>query len=75
MGTGTFMGNSCEFRENPDLEGVAKQLSEKFDQLFRTKTGYDKLDERICKTKENKGTSIKRYLFYQSSRCTTMQRS
>jgi len=29
-------------------------LSEKFDQLFRTKTGYDKLDERFCKTKENK---------------------
>ena len=54
-----FYGELCEFRENPDSEGVAKQLSEKFDQLFRTKTGYDKLDERICKTKENKEHLLK----------------
>ena len=53
-----FYGELCEFRENPDSE-VAKQLSEKFDQLFWTKTGYDKLDERICKTKENKEHLLK----------------
>jgi len=54
-----FYEELCEFRENPDSEGVAKQLSEKFDQLFRTKTGYDKLDERIYKTKENKEHLLK----------------
>ena len=49
-----FYGELCEFRENPDSE-VAKQLSGKFDQLFSTVTGYQQLDERIGKTKENKG--------------------
>jgi hypothetical protein len=53
-----FYGELYEFRENPDSE-IAKQLSEKFDQLFWTKTGYDKLDERICKTKENKEHLLK----------------
>ena len=48
-----FYGELCEFRENPDSE-VAKQLSAKFDQLFSTITGYEQLDERISKTKENK---------------------
>jgi hypothetical protein len=47
-----FYGELCEFRENPDSE-VAKQLSAKFDQLFSTITGYEQLDERISKTKEN----------------------
>jgi hypothetical protein len=53
-----FYGELCEFRENSDSV-VAKQLSAKFDQLFSTKTGYEKLDERICKTKENKEHLLK----------------
>ena len=53
-----FYGKLCEFRENPDSE-IAKQLSTKFDQLFSTITGYEKLDERICKTKENKEHLLK----------------
>jgi hypothetical protein len=48
-----FYGELCEFRIKPDSE-VSEQLSIKFDQLFSTKTGYEQLDERICKTKENK---------------------
>ncbi|WP_052735426.1 transposase [Methanosarcina sp. 1.H.A.2.2] len=53
-----FYGELCEFRENPDLE-IAKQLSTKFDQLFSTITGYEQLDERINKTKENKEHLLK----------------
>jgi len=53
-----FYGELCEFRENPDSE-VAEQLSIKFDQLFSTKTGYEQLDERIGKTKENKEHLLK----------------
>ncbi|MCO5382303.1 MAG: transposase [Methanosarcina barkeri] len=53
-----FYGELCEFRENPDSE-IAKQLSTKFDQVFSTITGYEKLDERICKTKENKEHLLK----------------
>jgi hypothetical protein len=53
-----FYGELCEFREKPDSE-VAKQLSAKFDQLFSTKTGYEQLDERIGKTKENKEHLLK----------------
>ncbi|MCO5381375.1 MAG: transposase [Methanosarcina barkeri] len=53
-----FYGGLCEFRENPDSE-IAKQLSTKFDQVFSTITGYEKLDERICKTKENKEHLLK----------------
>ncbi|MCO5382869.1 MAG: transposase [Methanosarcina barkeri] len=30
-----------------------------FDQVFSTITGYEKLDERICKTKENKEHLLK----------------
>jgi hypothetical protein len=48
----------CEFRIKPDTE-VAEQLYAEFDQLFSTKTGYDKLDERISKTKEKKETLLK----------------
>jgi Transposase IS66 family len=33
---------------------MAETLSNEFDCLFSTKTGYDKLDERIAKTKEHK---------------------
>ena len=53
-----FYGELCEFRENSDSE-VAKQLSAKFDQLFSTVTGYEQLDERISKTKENKEHLLK----------------
>lgn len=53
-----FYGELCEFRENPDSE-IAKQLFTKFDQVFSTITGYEKLDERICKTKENKEHLLK----------------
>ncbi|HPS89275.1 MAG TPA: hypothetical protein PLC35_04785 [Methanosarcina vacuolata] len=48
-----FYGELREFRIKPDPE-VAEHLSVKFDQLFSTKTGYEQLDERIAKTKENK---------------------
>jgi hypothetical protein len=53
-----FYGELCRFRENPDSK-IAKQLSTKFDQLFSTVTGYEQLDERIGKTKENKEHLLK----------------
>ena len=53
-----FYGELSEFQEMPDSE-VAKQLSTKFDQLFSTITGYEQLDERISKTKENKEHLLK----------------
>lgn len=53
-----FYGELCEFREKPDSE-VAEQLSIKFDQLFSTITGYEQLDERVGKTKENKEHLLK----------------
>ncbi|WP_141241692.1 IS66 family transposase, partial [Methanosarcina spelaei] len=53
-----FYGELSKFRIKPDSE-VAEQLSVKFDQLFSTKTGYEKLDERIAKTKENKEYLLK----------------
>ncbi|MDD4451104.1 MAG: transposase [Sphaerochaeta sp.] len=43
----------CKFKENPSSE-VAEQLSIDFDKLFSTKSGYEQLDDRISKTKENK---------------------
>jgi hypothetical protein len=55
----------------PDSE-VAKQLSTKFDQLFSTTTGYEQLDERISKTKENKEHLLK-VLVLQKFRCIIMQ--
>jgi hypothetical protein len=48
-----FYGELSKFRIKPDSE-VAEQLDVEFDQLFSTKTGYRKLDERISKTKEKK---------------------
>ncbi|MDY0131002.1 MAG: hypothetical protein RBR63_12635 [Methanosarcina vacuolata] len=53
-----FYGELREFRIKPDPE-VAEHLSVKFDQLFSTKTGYEQLDERIAKTKENKEQLLK----------------
>lgn len=53
-----FYGELSEFRLKPD-SGVAAQLSTKFDQLFSTITGYEQLDGRIGKTKENKEHLLK----------------
>ena len=40
-------------------QATAEYLSNEFDSLFSTKTNYDKLDERIAKTKENKSQLLK----------------
>jgi len=40
-------------KKNPQKKQAAKLLL-KFDRIFSTKTGYDKLDQRIAKTKEKK---------------------
>jgi hypothetical protein len=66
-----FYGELCEFRENPDSE-VAKQLPTKFDQLFSTITGYEKLDERSCKTKEG---HLLKTLILPEVPCITKQQS
>ena len=42
-----------EYKERPTQERSAR-LSEAFDRLFSTETGYDALDERIAKTKAKK---------------------
>jgi hypothetical protein len=42
-----------EYKESPTKAG-AESLERSFDELFGTKTGYDALDERISKTRENK---------------------
>ena len=48
-----ILQNNWHTAIKPDSE-VVDQLSIKFDQLFSTKIGYEQLDERIAKTKENK---------------------
>lgn len=42
------------YRQQPSAE-EAMRLSGAFDELFSTMTGYDALDQRIAKTKANKG--------------------
>ena len=42
-----------KFKENPQND-TAKQLEEEFDRLFSITTGYNDLDDRIAKTKDNK---------------------
>ena len=42
------------YRQQPSAE-EAKRLSGVFDELFSTQTGYTALDDRIAKTKANKG--------------------
>ena len=42
-----------EFKKQPSQE-LAQKLSEDFDTLFSTTTGYAQLDERIAKTKDKK---------------------
>jgi hypothetical protein len=55
-----FRGNYWDFYDNllayklSPTKSSAKALSCKFDKLFQLKTGYDKLDERIEKTREKK---------------------
>jgi len=41
------------YKENPS-ESLKTELSEEFDRLFSTRTGYDVLDERIVQTKDKK---------------------
>ncbi len=41
------------YKENPSQE-EKQRLEKRFDELFSTSTGYDRLDERIAKTREKK---------------------
>lgn len=42
-----------KYQENPTRE-ESERLEKRFDELFATRTGYEKLDERIEKTREKK---------------------
>jgi hypothetical protein len=48
-----FYGQLVQFKKDP-TPAAASRLSEEFDRLFSTQTGYTKLDERIAKTKAKK---------------------
>jgi regulator of replication initiation timing len=48
-----FYGKLLDFKDNPTQQ-IAEKLSDDFDDLFSTKTGYLALDERIEKTKNKK---------------------
>ncbi len=48
-----FYHQLLSYRLDPNPE-EQKRLSDKFNQLFDTKTGYEALDERIAKTREKK---------------------
>lgn len=48
-----FYGQLVQFKKDP-TPTAASRLSEEFDRLFSTQTGYEKLDERIAKTKAKK---------------------
>jgi len=48
-----YYGKLRDYKACPTAE-AASSLSAEFDRLFSTKTGYDKLDERIAKTNEKK---------------------
>lgn len=48
-----FYHKLCEYKQSPTTE-LATLLSNAFDVLFSTRTGYDQLDERIEKTKIKK---------------------
>ena len=48
-----YYAKICEFKIEPDVE-LAEQLAAEFDQLFSTETKYERLDERISKTREKK---------------------
>jgi len=49
----SFYRKLCMYKKNPSCE-CADSLSAEFDILFSTKTGYDKLDKRIAKSKAKK---------------------
>lgn len=48
-----FYRQLLKYKRNPSVD-LAKKLSDKFDNLFSTKTGYVALDDRIAKTKQKK---------------------
>jgi len=48
-----FYKQLLDYREHPTTEDRVR-LSDEFDELFSTVTGYDALDERIAKTKAKK---------------------
>ena len=48
-----YYGDLLKYKDNPNPETAAK-LSSEFDNLFSTKTGYNDLDDRIEKTRNNK---------------------
>jgi hypothetical protein len=48
-----FYHELIEYKESPS-EKFANELSEKYDKIFSTETGYGDLDERIKKTKQKK---------------------
>lgn len=48
-----FYRELLNYRKGPNPDD-AQRLSEEFDELFSTETGYKALDERIAKTKEKK---------------------
>ena len=52
-----YYGALQAYKEAPSEE-MAQQLSEQFDSLFATKTGYDALDMRIEKTREKKNALL-----------------
>ena len=52
-----YYGAIQAYKESPSEE-MAQQLSEQFDSLFATKTGYDALDMRIEKTREKKNALL-----------------
>jgi hypothetical protein len=48
-----YYGKLVQFKETPTSEEL-KRLSDEFDDLFSTKTGYQALDDRITKTMDKK---------------------
>lgn len=48
-----YYAKLLEYKENP-TQNKAEELSEEFDELFSTQTGYEALDDRIAKTKAKK---------------------
>lgn len=46
-----------DYKKKPNT-AIAKQLSDEFDELFSTKTGYEQLDERIERTKLKKDSLL-----------------
>jgi len=53
-----YYGKLLEYKEHPTCD-QAEKLSDEFDELFSTKTGYYALDDRIEKTKAKKEELLK----------------